>query len=389
MTIRVSTVVMAHPKRRAFVTELLTRLDRPAEVVWDERDDRWHTGRRAMLAYQADATHHLVVQDDAIIPRDLVAGVEQALAHVPAGAPLCLYCGRVRPYRELVQQLVDRAGDNTSWLTMSQLHWGVGIVMPTDLIGDMISWCDGRTEIANYDRRISRWLGHQNITTWYPWPSLVDHRGSASLVPGRTAIRRAHWFVGADRSALDCRWDGKVVSIPALGGVRAQKLQDRKGNGRVKFISTKYPQLQVSKVGARFRGGQLETTNPATIEELLKLRHLGVEPAEPVEPVEATTNGQGPQATDIAEPTETTEAEDNPEAGVDEGGTGDEDDEEPPADEDTDTATDGADVPAGGAKDVLNWVGADPARARQAMDTEQAREKPRTTLVATLAKIAG
>lgn len=221
MSARVSVTVMAHPDRERFIPELLRRLDRPAEVIWDRYGDRWDTGRRAMLAYDREATHHLVIQDDALVCNDLVAGVERALEHVPAKAgvptPLCLYAGRIRPFRTYVERLVDRARESTSWLTMAQLHWGVGIVLPTSLIEDCIAWGDGRSDIANYDKRISRYLDSQRITVWYPWPSLVDHRTSPSLVPGRTSRGRyAHRFLGADQSALDVDWTGRVVSVPQL-----------------------------------------------------------------------------------------------------------------------------------------------------------------------------
>lgn len=258
MNVRLSVAVMAHRKREAFIPELLSTLDRDATVVWDECNDRWHTGRRSMLAYDPQATHHLVVQDDAIICRDLVAGIERALGNVPEKTPLCLYVGRYRPYRDLIRQLVARATRQTSWLTMSQLHWGVGIVMPTELIDEMITWADDRPEIANYDRRISCWLGHQNITTWYPWPSLVDHRDSPSLVAGRgSAGRRAHRFVGADASALDLRWDGRVVTIPALN-IPEVSAPGQIGALPVKFVSLKYPNLAVPAINVRFRPVQYQ-----------------------------------------------------------------------------------------------------------------------------------
>jgi hypothetical protein len=206
---------MAHRKREAFIPDLLAKLDRPATVVWDRHGNRWDTGRRSMLAYDRTATHHLVLQDDAVIPRDLAGGIEQALQHVPEGSPLCLYCGRNQPYRDTIQRLVEAAGPGTSWLTMSQLHWGVGIVMPVEHIPEMVAWCDHRSEIPNYDRRISRWCQHRGLTVYYPWPSLVDHRNSPSLVPGRgSAGRRAHRFIGAGASALGRAWNGNVVGIP-------------------------------------------------------------------------------------------------------------------------------------------------------------------------------
>ena len=50
---------------------------------------------------------------------------------------------------------------------------------------------------------------------------------------------------------------------------------------------------------------------------------------------------------------------------------------------------DGDGVPEGSAKQVLAWVGDDPARAAQALEAETRREKPRTTLAADLGRVAG
>src|SRR5690606_5759806 len=91
--VRVSVAVMAHPDRAGFVDELCGRLDRDPTVVWDEIGDVWHTGRRAMLAYDPDADYHLVIQDDAVVCRDLVAGVEKALEYVERRRTLNLYMG--------------------------------------------------------------------------------------------------------------------------------------------------------------------------------------------------------------------------------------------------------------------------------------------------------
>lgn len=220
MAISMSVVLMAHPKREAFVPSLLASLDRPAKVVWDERNDRWDTGARAMRAYDPACSHHLVVQDDAIVCRDLVAGLEKALAYVPEPdrTPLCLYIGRGKPFQYSMAQATTVAErDRASWVRMTQIHWGVGIVMPTGLIDEMADWCDTRDEIANYDRRMSRWVGHKGLAVYYTWPSLVDHRISPSLVEGRQAKgRHAHRFIGASTSALEKRWDGPVIELKLL-----------------------------------------------------------------------------------------------------------------------------------------------------------------------------
>ncbi|MEV0993426.1 hypothetical protein [Nonomuraea sp. NPDC050202] len=46
-------------------------------------------------------------------------------------------------------------------------------------------------------------------------------------------------------------------------------------------------------------------------------------------------------------------------------------------------------VPDGTVDDVLGWVGDDPDRARAALEAEEARDKPRSTLVARLREKAG
>lgn len=211
MNARLGVAVMAHRKREDFVSELVTTLDREATVVWDRKDDRWDTGSRAMLAHRGHSslTHWMVVQDDAIVCRDLCAGVEKALDHLSLSArmptPLCLYIGH-----RLKKQcrLYDPA--ETSWFTMP-LTWGVGIVMPVELIDDVIRWGDRHHGIANYDLRIGHYLKSKLIPTWYPWPSMVDHRNTPSLVSGRSGGRHAAKFLGEDVSALDHDWTGQVV----------------------------------------------------------------------------------------------------------------------------------------------------------------------------------
>lgn len=54
-----------------------------------------------------------------------------------------------------------------------------------------------------------------------------------------------------------------------------------------------------------------------------------------------------------------------------------------PEDSEADTSDD-SEVPDGTTQDVLDWVGDDSDRAQQALDAEQARDTPRTTLVAEL-----
>ena len=208
---KLSVAVMAHPQRAEFIPELLESLGQ-GTVVWDEINDRWDTGRRAMLAYDPFATHHVVVQDDAIVCRDFVAGVEEALEHVPPFHPVGLYLGRVRPYGALVSRLVAQAGD-ASWITMPAINWGVAIVVPVVTLEEMIEYCDLWDRDKNYDRRLSRWFEKGKLRCWYTWPSLVEHRDSPSLVANRGGGRHAHRFLGADVSALGLDWTKGAIDM--------------------------------------------------------------------------------------------------------------------------------------------------------------------------------
>ncbi len=210
----ISVAIMAHPSRTAMVDELLTGLDQDAAVVWDEKSDRWDTGRRSLLAYDPEAEYHLVIQDDSIPCADLLTGLNAAVEHVPHHCPLMLYVGNTRPHRGVIGRAVKEADKvGASWLVMAETYWGPGLVIPTHLIDELVEWGDSQRD-ANYDRRIGRWFRNQGIEVWCPWPSLVEHRDSPSLVVGRAGGRHAHRFLGADVSALSIDWNGEAVWVP-------------------------------------------------------------------------------------------------------------------------------------------------------------------------------
>lgn len=221
--IRLSVAIMAHPDRKKQVDHVQSAIGR-VPVVWDEKQDRWDTGRRSMLAFDPGCTHHLVIQDDTLPCRDLIPGLEHALMYCPPDVPVCLYIGRRRPEYNSVSSVcavAERIG--ASWVTMHTLNWGPGVVVPTDAIKEMIQFCDPLREIKNYDRRLSRyWELSVHSRVWYTWPSLVDHADGPSLVRGRlgTDRRKGHtsrvaWrYAGERTSALDLCWTNPVADMP-------------------------------------------------------------------------------------------------------------------------------------------------------------------------------
>ncbi len=225
MSVTLSVAVMAHPAREAMVAELLEWLgwsDLP--VVWDERNDRWDTGRRSMLAFDPAATHHVVIQDDVLPCGDLLEALPRIIERIPPTAPLCGYVGTVRPNLGYINEACDHATKRgASFVTMHTLNWGPLIAVPTAIIPEMVAYCDPLTSIENYDRRLSRyWELYRRHRIWYTWPCIVDHRDGPSMVPGRCGThhraggptrgsRVARRFLGTDVSAATWDWSGPVV----------------------------------------------------------------------------------------------------------------------------------------------------------------------------------
>lgn len=240
----ISVALMCHRKRERWVPELLERIGHPAEVVWDRVDDRHETGLRCLEAFEPSATHHLIVQDDAIVCRDLVAGLERAV-EVSGDRVVGLYVGNVRPDATRVARDVSAARDaGASWLAMPGPWWGVGILIPTIHLPALVdSYRASRQN--NYDRRIATWAGKAKVECWYTMPSLVEHRAGGenpSLVAGRTSMaRRARWFIGEDASALDVDW----TRLPAP----THQLWRHRRTGRIiRVRSTQVRQIERSGV---------------------------------------------------------------------------------------------------------------------------------------------
>lgn len=212
---RLDVKIMAHEKRAEFIPGLVEQLGiTDDDVIWDRIQNRWDTGRRAWEAIDQTAEWGCVIQDDALVCRDFITGMERALEFLDDDYVVSPYVGTRRPMAHRVEAAVRAARDNdAAWIKMPSLNWGVAIILPTSIIDAMLPWCD-KQRYPNYDRRIGRYcIDVLNMPTMCTWPSLVDHREIPSLV-GHGAGRTAHYFIGEDASALDVPWDGPVVSIP-------------------------------------------------------------------------------------------------------------------------------------------------------------------------------
>ena len=214
--LRISVAIMAHPARKRFIPNLRRRLP-GATVVWDERENRWDTGRRSLLAHDPDADRHIVIQDDALLCRGFLRAAKEALAHVPVENPVSFYTGKTRPYGPAVTRAVRQARNaDKNWLAMRGPIWGPAVALPVDAIEPMVAACDAYSD-PRYDGRMTAYFAERGIACWYSLPSLVDHRvgpESPSLIPGRGAgaSRVAHDWIG-NRSPLKIDWSGGAYGV--------------------------------------------------------------------------------------------------------------------------------------------------------------------------------
>lgn len=206
---KVSASVMAHVSRAGMVNELVGQLDGDVDVVYDtlppsrDREQRWGTAMRAWGAFDPTADFHVVIQDDAILCEDFLAGLSVAVSHVGRPAVVSAYMGAGRPVDRSVwraQRLAARLGH--SWAQMPLCYWGVAVALPTEVIPGLLGYRHNAQR--NYDTRLARYFRDVvRLPTLYTVPSLADHRHGPSLVGHDVEGRRAANFITGSPLAVD------------------------------------------------------------------------------------------------------------------------------------------------------------------------------------------
>lgn len=210
---RLSVAIMAHPSRADQVRKIEEALDVPPVVVWDEGRGLWDTARRAWLAHDPDATHHLVLQDDVVVCRDLIAGLTRALEQVPT-SPVTAFTMR---YRVKPPARAKVAASTDPWFRDTRSLSGQAIVLPVADIAAVVKYGD-RSHRKYDDQKILEFYTRRRVDVWHTVPSLVDHLdaadGNHTLLEGNDrperGRRKAIRFLGETASALD--W------APTVGG---------------------------------------------------------------------------------------------------------------------------------------------------------------------------
>jgi hypothetical protein len=208
----VSFTVMAHEKRKQWAEEIAEQLG--CDITWDRRNDRHDTGLRAIKAYDPDATHHVVVQDDVHLCNNFKEVVTNAIRYAHPFAPIGLYHGGKGNAMSAHVRVVSEAEKHGAcWIARKGPIWGPGIVYPVATIPDLIKYFSSSI-VENYDRRVMKYYQSVGQMCWYTYPSLVDHRqeNNPSLCGHDRGNRVARKFLGP-QEALEVDWSGPVVKV--------------------------------------------------------------------------------------------------------------------------------------------------------------------------------
>lgn len=166
--------VVAH-ESRMWRAEAL-RVAVSADHVWMDHGyhGEWKNHLRAWKsARDSGKKWAVILQDDAVPVENFRKHVMDAVNHKP-DEMISLYVGTHRPRKQQVLDAVELAeSQNASWLVANTLMWGVGVVLPTSRIQEML---DKTAKIRlPYDQRLGAWAETTGRSVYYTWPSLVDH----------------------------------------------------------------------------------------------------------------------------------------------------------------------------------------------------------------------
>jgi hypothetical protein len=192
--------VMAHPKREAFFPYLKEKLGDVPFSIDHKSAGVWPNAKKAWSLYNPEALFHVVIQDDAIVCEDFHNRAEReivkAFKNLKGGLDFAVsfYFGNRGTLKGIAQE-----GKEQGFAIMGRTPWAVAICLPTNVIPEMLQFCDS-LPMPQDDVRIGKFLRSQGMKVYFPLPSLIDHRtGEESLVGDEGKFRKAFAFIDNEK----------------------------------------------------------------------------------------------------------------------------------------------------------------------------------------------
>lgn len=182
---------MAHPSREKFFPDLKRLLGNEVPFAIDHKSAGvWPNCRQAWMLYDPTAEYHVVIQDDAIVCEGFMGRALKVIEQSGGDKAISFYFGRRGNQTEQAARDLKRGFSLRVAPT-----WGVAICLRTEWIQEMLEFA-GKLSNPQDDYRIGAFLRHKKIMTYFPMPSLVDHRKhEKSLVGDPGQGRCAYSFI--------------------------------------------------------------------------------------------------------------------------------------------------------------------------------------------------
>jgi len=211
VSVRLSAAIMAHPSRLGAAARLRETLaDLAPEVIVDPDPDGppspARTAVRAWAAAAPDATHHLVLQDDARPAAGFAAAVRAAVAARPDDA-LCLFT----EWASLTSYAVRlAAARGEGWARVCDPYTPtVALVLPARAARAV---ADATPSVPQDDVLVTEVRHGLGLDAWAVVPNLVEHDTGPSLAGnGRQGLRRSACFVAAPAAVVGAACDADLV----------------------------------------------------------------------------------------------------------------------------------------------------------------------------------
>lgn len=207
MSVRPHVLIQQHPTRQHLLPRIVRKLDGlPYTVVRDDgpgRPDPWRGYRACLeLADNLDATHAVILQDDAIPCFDFACWLNCRIEEEPDAILVLFLAAQPRLTAAAATQAL-RARQVFASLHARDFMPAVGVSWPIGIARDVVEWAgshNGRTTRSD-DHMLGQWHRAAKTKVLVTVPSLVQHPddvpslvGNGNGAGGRNPARVAlHW----------------------------------------------------------------------------------------------------------------------------------------------------------------------------------------------------
>jgi len=209
--VKISIAIQHHPARASLLARLAGRI--PAEIVEDPDPgamrNPWRTYHHALGLTPKDATHRIVIQDDAIVCDHFLEAVTAAISAHPDRF-FTLFVSR--QLRKGARSQMASCAEDRPWALLNRQEWVpvVALVWPVEHVWRMLEWAPSRGYLPERkkadDHIVGEYARATNTDIYATVPSLVDHPDDVpSLIGQRRGDRnrQAVCFVAGDAREID------------------------------------------------------------------------------------------------------------------------------------------------------------------------------------------